>query len=188
MDILKIRIVLDHEEQVFRDIEIENEGSMEDLHEAILASFNIPNDQMASFYESDEHWEKGPEIALMDMGTSEEPVKLMAESSIADTLQERSRLLYVYDFLNLRIFYVEVIAMGTHDSSKEYPQLIMALGDLPKMENPFDLESLMEGVDLDESRDNTLVPKTDDWDDSLDDDWEDDSGAMDNIDDYEGLI
>ena len=89
MDILKIRIVLDHEEQVFRDIEIENQGSMEDLHEAILASFNIPNDQMASFYESDEHWEKGPEIALMDMGTSDEPVRLMSESMIEKNLSSK---------------------------------------------------------------------------------------------------
>ena len=187
MDILKIRIVLDHEDQVFRDIEIESEGSMENLHEAILASFNIPNDQMASFYESDEHWEKGPEIALMDMDTSEEPVKLMSESAIAETIEDRSRLLYVYDFLNLRIFYVEVLGFAEHDASKEYPQLMMALGELPKMENPFDLESLMEGVDLSESRDNTVVAETDEWDDDLEDDW-DEGGSMDNIDDYEGLI
>ncbi len=187
MDILKIRIVLDHEEQVFRDIEIENQGTMEDLHEAILASFNIPNDQMASFYESDEHWEKGTEIALMDMGTNEEPVKLMSDSEIARTIQERSRLLYVYDFLNLRIFYVEVLGIGTPDETKEYPQLVMALGELPKMTDPFDLESLMEGVNLDESRDNTVVSKSEDWEDDLEDDW-DEGDSMDNIDDYEGLI
>lgn len=183
MSILKIRVVLDHEEQVFRDLLVEPKGSMQDLHEILLASFDIPNDQMASFYVSDEHWNKGQEIALMDMGVNEEPTLLMSDTPLDEQLELRSRLLYVYDFLNLRIFYVEVISIEEVDPELEYPYIHMALGELPKMKDPFDLESLMEGVDLDEPRDS--VGQYDDLDD---DDWEQEGGGMDNIDDYEGLI
>jgi hypothetical protein len=184
MDILKIRVVLDHDDQVFRDIEVETSGSMEDLHETILAAFNITNDQMASFYESDEEWNKGPEIALMDMGTSEEPVSLMTDTSIQDKLVERSRLLYVYDFLNLRIFYVEVISLAAKEAALEYPRVVMGLGEMPEIEDPFDLDSLMEGIDLSERRDSVKVD--DDFDDDSDD-W-DSEGGMESLDDYEGLI
>jgi len=168
---------------------MENTGMMEAVHETILAAFNIDNDQMASFYESDEHWEKGPEIALMDMGTSDEPVKLMSETSIEEIMGERCRLLYVHDFLNLRIFYVEVIGTVPFKEEVEYPQLVMAYGDLPPIKNAFDLESLLEGIDGTESRDNTKVAHDPYGFDDDDDDWDDDNGdTMDNIDDYEGLI
>lgn len=186
MDILKIRVVLDHDDQVFRDLEVELEGTMEDLHETILAAFNISNDQMASFYESDEQWNKGPEIALMDMGTSDEPVALMSKTAVEDKLEDRTRLLYVYDFLNLRIFYVEVIGMADKDATLDYPRVVLAYGEMPKVEDPFDMDSLMEGIDLSESRDNVKVD-----DDYLDDDmdsWEGSGGGMENLDDYEGLI
>lgn len=186
MDILKIRVVLDHDQQVFRDLEVETSGTMEDLHETLLAAFNISNDQMASFYESDAEWNKGPEIALMDMGTSEEPVSLMSETLIKDKLEERSRLLYVYDFLNLRIFYVEVLGTSEADKSLDYPRVLMALGEMPEVEDPFDLDSLMEGIDLSEARDNVKVDE-DDFDDDMDS-WDDGGGGMENLDDYEGLI
>lgn len=186
MSILKIRILLDHDEQVLRDVEVEHSGTMEDLHETILAAFNISNDQMASFYESDEHWNKGAEIALMDMGTNEEPVQLMSETAMMDKIQDRTRMLYVYDFLNLRIFYLEVIGMGEVNADLEYPQVVMAIGELPKMEDAFDLESLLEGVDPNESRDN--VGTADDYLDDEDDAWDEGGGSMENLDDYEGLI
>lgn len=184
--ILKIRVVLDHEDEVFRDIELEHKGSMEDLHECILAAFDISNDQMASFYVSDEQWNKGDEIALMDMGTSENPVALMSETQMVEQLEERSRLLYVYDFLNLRIFYVEVLSLNDAESGAEYPRVTLELGELPKVEDPFSLESLMEGVDLTESRDNVKVDNDPFADDDVDA-W-DEGGGMENLDDYEGLI
>ncbi|NNC83845.1 MAG: hypothetical protein HKN79_09715 [Flavobacteriales bacterium] len=187
MQILKIRIVLDHTEEVFRDLELEYDGTMEQLHESILAAFDVENDQMASFYKSDEHWNKGEEIALVDMGASEEPVLLMSETAIKDCLEERSRMLYVYDFLNLRIFYMEVLSLSDADPALEYPRIAMALGELPPVDDPFDMDSLMEGIDLSESRDNVKVDDDPYADEDDMDAWDEGSG-MENLDDYEGLI
>ena len=86
MEILQLRVVLDHDQQVFRDIEMVPGGTMDEIHEAILVAFQLDNDQMASFYESDEQWNKGAEIGLMDMGTSEEPIAIMSQTGTARNL------------------------------------------------------------------------------------------------------
>lgn len=180
--ILKIRIVLDHDDKVFRDIEIEDKGSLEDLHHFILEAFALDEGEMASFYQSDEQWNKGGEIALLDMGTSDEPVELMSEAPLNTKTALRERLLYVYDFLNLRIFYVETIDALKKEKGVSYPRIIMAYGEMPKSENSFDLESLLEGIDpVDKSKEHHAI------EDDLDV-WDESDDTMDNIDDYEGLI
>ncbi|MEN9640552.1 MAG: hypothetical protein RLZZ262_2421, partial [Bacteroidota bacterium] len=68
VNIFKFRVIIDTEEDVFRDIEIETDASFEDLHRSILDGFDFEEGEMASFYMSNEQWEKGLEIALMDMG------------------------------------------------------------------------------------------------------------------------
>ena len=50
--IYRIRIILDVEEDVLRDIEIEATATLEDLHHAITQAFGFLGNEMASFYKS----------------------------------------------------------------------------------------------------------------------------------------
>ncbi|NJW55911.1 plasmid pRiA4b ORF-3 family protein, partial [Salinimicrobium oceani] len=50
----RFRIILDAEEDVFRDIEIMADNTLEDLHNTILQSFGFDGTEMASFYISDD--------------------------------------------------------------------------------------------------------------------------------------
>ena len=58
---LKFRVLLDSEkkEEIFRDILISDTDNFESLYHAILKSFNFKGDQMASFYVSNDDWDKG---------------------------------------------------------------------------------------------------------------------------------
>ncbi|MEQ9580794.1 MAG: hypothetical protein RIM68_01310, partial [Arenibacter sp.] len=95
--IYKIRIILDAEEDIFRDIEIENSNSMEDLHNAITQAFGFLGNEMASFYTCDEEWRQDEEIALFDMSENGSDVRLMNEILLQDILTEHSpKLIYVY--------------------------------------------------------------------------------------------
>ena len=67
MRIFHIRVLLDSSQDVFRDIEIEEKSTFLDLHNAIIESFKFSGMEMASFYKSNEYWDKGEEIALIDM-------------------------------------------------------------------------------------------------------------------------
>ena len=67
--VVKIRVILDVEEDIFRDIEIELDAPLMHLHLSTLDAFNWDNaNEMASFYQSNEAWDKGAEYPLMAMG------------------------------------------------------------------------------------------------------------------------
>jgi hypothetical protein len=68
VNIFKFRVIVDTEKDVFRDIEIETDATFEAFHKAVLDAFDFEEGEMASFYMSNESWEKGLEIALMDVG------------------------------------------------------------------------------------------------------------------------
>jgi len=74
--IYKFRIILDLEEDVFRDIEVEGNSTLEDFHNAVSQAFGFDGTEMASFYVSDEEWNQGEEIALFDMSDSGSEVRL----------------------------------------------------------------------------------------------------------------
>ena len=52
--VYKFRVILDVKEDVFRDIIIQGEATLEDLHNVINQSFGFAGDEMASFYLTDE--------------------------------------------------------------------------------------------------------------------------------------
>jgi len=133
--IFKFRVTLDVLDDVFRDIAIRNTDSFEDLHFAIVQSFGLPGQEMASFYLANDEWDQGEEIALEDFSDESDIKRIMASTTLEDLLSEKqTKLIYVYDFLNMWTFYVELADITEPDSSSSYPDLLFAQGQLP--ENP----------------------------------------------------
>jgi len=147
--IYRFRIILDTKEDVFRDIEIEAGATLEELHNTITQAFGFEGQEMASFYVSNEGWEQGEEIALFDVSEGINSVRVMNETSIDDvTNREKTRLLYVYDFLSMWTFLVELADIAEPDSNQTYPNLMFSHGEIPD-EAP-DKEFVAEGADEDE--------------------------------------
>ena len=131
--IYRIRVILDVEEDVLRDIEIDSNSTLEDLHNAITQSFGFLGNEMASFYESDENWVQGDELPLesLDIGVNKKDEILNKVLNFSNP-----NLIYVYDFLNLWTFFVELKEEGDIVSETIYPNLINSQGDVPE-EAPF---------------------------------------------------
>jgi len=148
MRVLKFRVLLDNIKGVFRDIEIPESYNLAELHEAVIDSLEFSGMEMASFFVSDEDWEKGEEISLMDMSEpGQETVRLMSETPILDVTKEvGDRLLYVYDFLNMWICYVELVDIL--DKKIDKAEVVLSVGDSP-IENSASSESL--NTDFDDS-------------------------------------
>ena len=131
--IYRFRIILDTHEDVFRDIEIEASNTLEDLHNVITQSFGFAGQEMASFYVSNDLWEQGEEIALFDMSEGESDIRIMNETSIDDvTHEEQTKLIYVYDFLNMWTFLVELAEIAEREEGRSYPNLMFAHGQIPE--------------------------------------------------------
>lgn len=111
-NLYKIRAVADTEDDIFIDILIPIENSFLSLHELIVEAFNLNKMEMASFYLSNEEWDKGEEITLFKMEAEEgfEGPRSMEESTIEAIFNKGySKILYLHDFLNLNIFYIEIL-------------------------------------------------------------------------------
>ncbi|MCH2490939.1 MAG: plasmid pRiA4b ORF-3 family protein [Flavobacteriales bacterium] len=130
--IYRFRVILDTHEDVFRDIEIDASMTMEDFHNAITQAFGFAGQEMASFYVSNEAWEQGEEIALFDMSEDESQVRVMNETILEDTVwEQQTRLIYIYDFLNMWTFLVELAEITEPEDGRIYPNLMFAHGQIP---------------------------------------------------------
>ncbi len=132
--IYRFRVILDNdtEDDVFRDLEIREGDTMEDLHNIITQSFGFDGMEMASFYMSDDQWNQGEEIAMMDMSEAGSKVKMMSTTVISDTVHEaKTKLIYVYDFMNMWTFYVELGEIVEEAEGTDYPNLMYVHGQIP---------------------------------------------------------
>ena len=132
--IYRFRVVLDNdtEEDVFRDLEIRETDTLEDLHNSITQSFGFDGLEMASFYISDDDWNQGEEIAMFDVSDSENEARIMSETLINDVVHEAStKLIYVYDFLSMWTFYVELAEIVEEAEGTDYPNLMYVHGQIP---------------------------------------------------------
>ncbi|HPE83638.1 MAG TPA: hypothetical protein PLV43_07975 [Aequorivita sp.] len=153
--IYRFRIILDTHEDVFRDIEIEASNTLEDFHNAITQSFGFDGQEMASFYTSNELWEEGEEISLFDVSDEPGGVRIMGETYLEEVVdEEKTRLLYVYDFLNMWTFMVELADIAEAESGMAYPNLMYSHGQIPEEapEKEFIAEEIEED-DFDEEFD-----------------------------------
>jgi hypothetical protein len=132
--IYRFRIILDNttEDDVLRDLEIREGDTMEDLHNVITQSFGFDGMEMASFYVSDDQWNQGEEIAMEDMSEAGAEVKKMSSTLINEVIHEAStRLIYLYDFMNMWTFYVELGEIVEEAEGTDYPNLMFVHGQIP---------------------------------------------------------
>jgi len=132
--IYRFRIILDNdtEDDIFRDIEIRETDTLEDLHNVITQSFGFDGSEMASFYVSDEQWNQGEEICLFDMSGGIDSVRMMNETLINDVVFEmQPKLIYVYDFFSMWTFFVELAEIVDVNDSTDYPNLMFVHGQVP---------------------------------------------------------
>lgn len=130
----KFRILLDTDtsEEIFRDIVISSNENFEILYRAILTAFEFTGQELASFYVSNDHWDKGHEIALMDMELNEtlNAPSIMQETIIADMVTGRGqKFILVYDFLRMWCFLIELVE--TLPQHYDNPQLELSVGTAP---------------------------------------------------------
>lgn len=119
--VYKFRIISDEVDNFLREIKIDSDASFYDLHEAILKCTGYKDDQMTSFFICDDDWEKETEITLEDMGTSssDEDIYIMKDTPLSELLEdEKQKLIYVFDPLSERIFFIELSEIITGQDLK----------------------------------------------------------------------
>ena len=162
MAILKFRIYFEEDDSVYRDVAVKHTQSFVELHTIILKAFEFDNKHSATFFRSNDHWQRGREISLQhyDKAYKVTPL-LMAETTIGSEIKDpNQKFVYVYDFVRNWSFLVELINVSKEENPKlDYPVVVKSegigpsqygtkglVGDkLAEMEEKYDLTAGAEG-------------------------------------------
>lgn len=126
------RIVSDEVDNFKREIQIDSDSTFLQLRNAICDSVAYDKNQMSSFFICDDSWEREREITLEDMGSdSSEDVYLMDETPLSDFIDdEGQRLVWVFDYLTDRSFFIEMKRIITGKSLHD-PLCTTSMGEAP---------------------------------------------------------
>jgi hypothetical protein len=134
MAILKFRVYFEEDESTYRDVVIRHTQSFFDLHEAILKSYDFDNKHKATFFRSNDHWQRGREISLEKYDREyKAPPLIMSETAIGSEIRDpNQRFIYLYDFNKNWSFLVELINVSKEENPKlTYPTSVRAEGIPP---------------------------------------------------------
>jgi len=134
MAILRFRVYFEEDDSVYRDVAIKHTQSFLELHEAILKSYDFDSKHGATFYRSNDNWQRGREISLevYEKAYKAAPL-LMKETKIASEIRDpNQRFIYVYDFAKNWTFHVELINVSKEENPKlNYPAVVRKEGIPP---------------------------------------------------------
>ncbi|MBV7533243.1 plasmid pRiA4b ORF-3 family protein [Chitinophaga sp. sic0106] len=164
MPVLKFRVYWEEDESVYRDIAIKPTQTFLQFHQAILQAFEFDAKHKATFFRSNDNWQRGREIILeMDRTPRKVEPLLMAETPIGAAVKDpNQKFIYLYDFAKNWSFLVELIGVSKEENIKiVYPVCVRKEGLAPsqygtkglvgdklvEMEEKYDLNK--EGMDED---------------------------------------
>jgi len=134
MAILKFRIYFEDDDSIYRDVAIRHTQSFFELHEAILKAYEFDNKHKATFFRSNDHWQRGREISLevYEKDYKAAPL-LMKETTVGSEIKNPGqKFIYNYDFNKNWSFMVELINVSKEENAKlSYPATVRTEGIAP---------------------------------------------------------
>ena len=122
---------MDEDETIYRDVAVRHTHHFSDLHQQILKAYEFDSKHAATFYRSNDNWQRGREITLekYDKDYKAEPL-LMAETLIASEINmPNQKFIYTYDFNRNWSFMVELIGVSNDENPKiSYPTTVRKEG------------------------------------------------------------
>jgi hypothetical protein len=162
MAILRFRVYLEEDDSVYRDVAIRHTQTFSQLHEIILKAYEFDKKHQATFYRSNDNWQRGKEITLEKYNKQYKVEPLLMESTMigSEIFDPNQKFIYVYDFVKNWTFQVELINVSKEENPKlTYPAVVRTegigpsqygtkglVGDkLTEVEEKYDLGKNVEG-------------------------------------------
>jgi hypothetical protein len=134
MPVLKFRVYWEEDESVYRDISIKPDQTFLQFHQVILQSFEFDNKHKATFFRSNDNWQRGREIILEKDNTQRKVDPLMMNETViaAAVKTPNQKFIYLYDYAKNWVFLVELIGVSKDENSRlTYPYCVRKEGLAP---------------------------------------------------------
>ncbi len=128
MAVLKFRVYWEEDDVIYRDVLVKHTQNFEDLHYIILRAFEFDQKHDATFYRSNDTWQRGREISKEVYAKEYKvPPLLMAQTAIStEIIDTNQHFIYEYDFVKSWSFLIELIQViknADADMNLEYPMV-----------------------------------------------------------------
>ncbi len=132
--IFKFRLLSDEVKDFVRDIEIRSDQTFYDFHRFIQDDLGYDSSQIASFFLTNNIWEKEKEFTLFDMTDDEKNTTIPMDKVFLKNyiIDHKQRLIYVFDFFNERSFFIELIDIQNEIKYSDYPAVTFSKGNPPQ--------------------------------------------------------
>lgn len=149
MPVLKFRVYWEEEDSIYRDIALLNGQTFFDFHQAILKAFEFDNKHKASFFESNERWEREREISSeVLVNKKDAPALSMIKTPVSALINDPDKkFVYTYDPVKNWVFLVAFIGIEKEENYKlTYPNCFRKEGIAPSQSGikGISTEKLME--------------------------------------------
>ena len=163
MAILKFRVFFEEDDTIYRDIVIRHSQSFFELHQGILAAYEFDSIHQATFYRSNDSWQRGRAISLEkydDVEYKADPLDMFETTVGSEIRDTEQKFIYAYDFKKGWTFQVQLIGVSKEENPKtNYPAVSRKEGIGPSqygiksllgdrftdVEEKYDLTALGEG-------------------------------------------
>jgi hypothetical protein len=122
-----IRVILESKEDVIRDIEINSDCLLSELHYYLIECFDLNKNELASFYTTNNELEIIDEIPLVSF---EDKSPNMENTKLEIVLDEHNNnLIYVHDYMKMWRFLIE---LKSKDVDFNIKKCVSKIGKMPK--------------------------------------------------------
>ena len=122
-----ICVILESKEDVIRNIEINSDCLLSELHYYLIECFDLNKNELASFYTTNNELEINDEIPLISF---EDRGSNMQNTKLEVVLDEHSNnLIYVYDYMKMWRFLIE---LKSKEEDFDFKKCLSKIGKMPK--------------------------------------------------------
>ena len=147
-----VQVHIEYKEDIIRDIELSSICNLEELHYAIINSFELDKKELASFYMTNADFELLQEIPLFSIEDKNNPMLAMNEVILSSILpNEGAQILYVYDFMKMWRFLVTLTSTSEGEISEA--KCIKKIGKMPSVAPEISFKAEKEFDPFDEAFD-----------------------------------
>ena len=126
MAVLKFRVSWEEDDAIYRDVLVKHTQNFQDLHSIILKAFEFDQKHDATFYRSNDTWQRGREISKEVYDRAYKVAPLLMEETIigSEIIDTNQHFIYEYDFVKSWSFLIQLIQVVKNadaDMTLEYP-------------------------------------------------------------------
>ena len=133
--IFRFNMLCDEDDYFLREYDVPSNMTLSQLRTFIDQDVHYRPDEMVSFFVADDHWEPLREYTAMDMGDEETAPGKMEETTLIQIVQQPGhRLIYRFDSLDDRAFYLQLMEVLPATKGVRYPRVNLSQGDAPSQE------------------------------------------------------